>query len=80
MIDQAIIDRSGRILIARKTVLDEFLIDALQKMKITGIYIREGEEDPETDGDIEVTPEIQTAIEKLTVADRSPTDSRDFAR
>lgn len=71
MIDQAIIDRSGRILIARKTVLDEFLIDALQKMKITGIYIREGEEDPETDGDIEVTPEIQTAIEKLTVADRS---------
>ena len=49
MIDQAIIDRSGRILIARKTTLDEFLIDALQKMKITGIYIREGEEDPEMD-------------------------------
>lgn len=71
MIDQAIIDRSGRILIARKTVLDAFLIDALQKMKITGIYIREGEEDPEVDGDIEVAPEVQVAIEKLTVADRS---------
>lgn len=71
VIDQAIIDRSGRILIARKTVLDEFLIEALQKMKITGIYIREGEEDPEIDGDIEVAPEIQVAIEKLTVADRS---------
>lgn len=71
MIDQAIIDRSGRILIARKTVLDEFLIDALQKMKITGIYIREGEEEPETGGDLVVTPEIQAAIDKLTVADRS---------
>lgn len=71
MIDQAIIDRSGRILIARKTVLDDFLIDALQKMKITGIYIREGEEDPETDSSIEVAPEIQATIEKLTVADRS---------
>ena len=71
VIDQAIIDRSGRILIARKTTLDEFLIDALQKMKITGIYIREGEEDPEMDGDIELAPEIQVAIEKLTVEDRS---------
>lgn len=71
VIDQAIIDRSGRILIARKTVLDDFLIEALQKMKITGIYIREGEEEPEEDGNIEVTPEIQVAIEKLTVADRS---------
>ena len=71
VIDQAIIDRSGRILIARKTTLDEFLIDALQKMKITGIYIREGEEDPEMDGDIELAPKIQVAIEKLTVEDRS---------
>ncbi len=71
VIDQAIIDRTGRILIARKTVLDEFLIDALIKMKITGIYIREGEEDPEIEGDIEISPEVQTAIEKLTVVDRS---------
>ena len=50
VIDQSIIDRSGRILIARKTGLDDFLIEALQKMKITGIYIREGEEDPEMEG------------------------------
>jgi len=71
VIDQAIIDRSGRILIARKTVLDEFLIEALQKMKITGIYIREGEEEPELEGDQEIAPEIQAAIGKLTEADRS---------
>ena len=30
IIDQAIIDKTGRILIARKTELDEFLIDALR--------------------------------------------------
>lgn len=71
VIDQAIIDRSGRILIARKTVLDGFLIDALQRMKVNGIYIREGEEDPEIESDIEVSPEVQMTIEKLTVADRS---------
>ncbi len=71
VIDQAIIDRSGRVLIARKTVLDDFLIEALQKMNINGIYIREGEEDPETEGNIEISPEVQITIEKLTVADRS---------
>lgn len=71
VIDQAIIDRSGRVLIARKTVLDGFLIEALQKMNVTGIYIREGEEDPETESNIEISPEVQMTIEKLTVADRS---------
>ncbi len=68
-IDQAIVDRSGRILIARKTTLDEFLIDALQKMGISGVYIREGEEDP-ADPVIEVSPEVKEKIEKNKVADR----------
>lgn len=69
IIDQSIIDRTGRILIARKTVLDRFLIDALRKMGVPGIYIREGEEDP--DEDIEVAPETLEKIEKLKVADRA---------
>jgi len=69
MIDQAIIDRTGRILIARKTVLDHFLIDALRKMGVPGVYIREGEEDP--DEDIEVAPETLETIAKLKVADRA---------
>ena len=38
VIDQAIIDRSGRVLIARKTVLDDFLIEALQKMNVTRAF------------------------------------------
>lgn len=69
MIDQAIIDRTGRILIARKTVLDRFLIDSLRKMGVPGVYIREGEEDP--DEDIEVAPETLETIAKLKVADRA---------
>ncbi len=69
VIDQAIIDRSGRILIARKTVLDDFLIEALQKMKINGVYIREGEEDSEDD--IEIAPETIETIEKNRVADKA---------
>lgn len=71
VIDQAIVDRTGRILIARKTVLDDFLIEALRKIGIGAIYVREGEEDPEVEGDIEVAPEVQQAIEKLKVQDRA---------
>ena len=42
MIDQAIIDRAGRVLIARRTRLEDFHIDALKKMGVTGIYTCEG--------------------------------------
>lgn len=69
IIDQSIIDKSGRILIARKTVLDQFLLDALRKMGVPGIYVREGEEDP--DEEIEVAPETLEKIEKLKVADKA---------
>jgi len=73
IIDQAIVDRTGRILIARKTVLDEFLIEALHKMAIPGVYTREGEEEPE-DAAIEAAPEIKEKIEKIKVADRARVD------
>ena len=45
MIDQAIIDRAGRVLIARRIPLEDFHIDALKKMGVTGIYTCEGTED-----------------------------------
>ena len=48
-IDQTIKDRMDRTLIARGTLLDEFLIDGMKKRGITGVYIQEGEEDPEPD-------------------------------
>lgn len=68
VIDQAIMDRSGRILIARKTVLDDFLIDALQKMKISGVYIREGEEEEQEQ--VEIAPETLQVIERNRVEDK----------
>lgn len=67
-IDQAIIDRRGRTLIARGAVLDEYLIDSLLKLGVTSVYIREGEEDPEEE---KISPQAQQAIEELRVADQS---------
>lgn len=46
-IDQAIMDRMDRTLIAKHTILNEYLIESLQKMEIAGVYISEGEEDPD---------------------------------
>ncbi len=74
-IDQAIVDRAGRILIARNTVMDDYHIMALIKMGIPGIYIREGEDDDLITGNIAdmvvIAPSIQQEIEKKTVNDRA---------
>jgi len=63
MLDQAIIDRAGRVLITRRTLLDEFHIDSLKKMGVGGVYIREGEED-ETAADLIRKPEIPEEVKK----------------
>ncbi len=74
-IDQTIADGTGRVLIARGTYLDEYLIDAIRKLGITGIYIREGEEEVDeslimAEGET-ASPEALRKIEKLSVADRN---------
>ena len=46
-IDQAIVDGTGRTLIARGTFLDEYMIDALLNRGVGGVYTIEGEEEPE---------------------------------
>lgn len=69
IIDQTLVDQSKRVLIARKTTLDDFLIRELRKMKITGVYIREGEEDSYED--IELAPEVVEVIQKLEKDDKS---------
>ncbi|MBQ4282626.1 MAG: HD-GYP domain-containing protein [Lachnospira sp.] len=77
-IDQSIIDGTGRILLAKGTPLDEYYIDALKKMNIMGVYIREGVDDP----NVHIMDEkpyfnepipVETAkkIEELTVRDRA---------
>lgn len=72
-IDQSIIDKTRRVLIARGVILDEYLIDALKRLGINGVYIREGE-DEEVDTPAEYGPvseETQKKIENLTVEDRT---------
>lgn len=65
-IDQTVVDRTGRTLIARGTYLDDFMIEALLKRGIGAIYTSEGEDDPED----ELIPEdIKEKIEKIKVSD-----------
>ena len=71
VIDQAIVDRAGRVLIARRTVLNEFHIQALIKMGIMGIYISEGEVDDEETLTMEISEEVQKKIDAQTVQDRT---------
>ncbi len=63
-IDQAIVDRSGRVLIAKGAPLDEYLIESLLNMGIMGVYIREGEEDPLNPEGIEIPKAVQETVEK----------------
>lgn len=43
-IDQSITDRLDRVLIAKHSILDAYLIESLQKLGINGVYVSEGEE------------------------------------
>ncbi len=75
VIDQAIVDRAGRILISRNTMLDSYHIMSLVKMGVPGVYIREGEEDEEPqdakEKDVVIAPAVQKEIDKKTVQGKS---------
>ena len=47
-IDQDIQNSWGRSLIVRGSYLDEYQIEALKKLNINGVYIKEGEDDEDT--------------------------------
>mgnify|MGYP003291667424 FL=1 len=72
-VDQSIIDKTRRVLIARGTVLDTYLIEALKRLGINGVYIREGEEAEPVlpKEDVKVSEKARKVIEKLTVEDRT---------
>ena len=70
VIDQSIIDGTGRVLIHRKTALDDYMIYSLRKMSIGGVYIREGEESDE-EITYNISPEVMEKIEKVKVPDRA---------
>ncbi len=70
-IDQSIIDGTNRVLIARGAILDEFMIKGLRKLGISGVYIREGEEEVmESSADEPIAQATLETIEKLKVEDR----------
>ena len=69
-IDQAIVDRMDRVLVARGAILDEYVIQGIQKLKIPGIYIGDGQDEtapakPEPP----LTPLVRHNIEKARVDD-----------
>jgi len=71
-IDQAVVDGTGRTLIARGTFLDEYMIEALLNRGVGGVYTLEGEEEPQEEkkGDF-VSPKAEAVIEKVKVPDRA---------
>jgi len=71
-IDQSIVDGTNRVLIARGAILEDFMIKGLLKLGISGVYIREGEEEiDESLADDEPVPEATLRkIEHLRVEDR----------
>ena len=72
-IDQSLVDKTGRVLIARGTILNVYHIDSMRRIGIEGIYVREGEDEecPVSDKNIPISKETQKKIEQLTVADCS---------
>jgi len=71
IIDQTIKDKSGKALVERGSVLDDFQIEGLLRHGIMEIYIREGEEDPVAESEIVIPAAVQRTIEKIRVEDRS---------
>lgn len=69
-IDQSVVDRLGRNLVARGSILDEYVIESLLKLGVMNVYIQDGEIDPEEEK-IVVSDKAKKNIEKLHTSDRS---------
>ena len=83
-VDQSIVDGTRRVLIARGTILDDYLIQSLRKLGISGVYVREGEDDIDeslvSSENEPVAPETLAKIEKLNVADRAKVNLNESVR
>ena len=72
ILEQTIADRADRVLIARGTVLDEYHIDSMKKMGVTGVYIRTGVIEEKHEGNEPViTVQVQQQIDKVKIEDRA---------
>lgn len=67
-VSEMVYDEYGRMLIADGVILDDFMIQALPKLGISGVYVHHGQEEEK---EIVITEKIQETIENNRVADRS---------
>lgn len=78
-IDQSVVDRLGRNLVARGAVLDEYIIDSMLKLGVMSVYIQDGEYDPEEEASV-LSPAAQKNVEKFRAEDRSKVTLSDSVR
>ena len=69
-IDQSILSSNGRALIEKGAFLDDFHIEYLQEKSIGGVYILEGEPDPD-ELELQIPAHTKELIEKTRVPDRA---------
>lgn len=71
VIDQSVIDKKGRALIVKGATLDDFQIDGLLRLGVSGIYTRDGEEEEEDLSAIQIPDSVKRVVEKERVEDRA---------
>ena len=78
-IDQSVVDRAGRNLVQKGSILDNYVIESLLRMGIMMVYIQTGEE---SDDDIEksISPQARKQIERLHTDDRSKVELADSVK
>ena len=69
VIDQTVTDKSGKALIERGAILDDFHIEGLLRYGIMEIYIREGQDDADDEKEIIIPASVQKVISSERKAD-----------
>ena len=67
-VDHPVVDRLGRILVARGATLDEYIIDSMLKMGIMSVYIQEITDEDESSL---ISPAARKNIDRLRTEDRA---------
>jgi HD-GYP domain-containing protein (c-di-GMP phosphodiesterase class II) len=67
-IDQCVVDRMGRNLVARGAILDEYVIESMLKLGVMSVYIQEGEYEED---EVPLSPVAEKNVQRLRTEDRS---------
>lgn len=79
VIDQVIKDSTGRNLVVQGSTIDDYIIEALLKLGIMSVYIRDGNFDP-NDPDAILSPRAAAKVKELRTDDRSKVTLNDSVR